>query len=104
MIERTDAAESTEATLRKLPIEQTDAAEPMEPMDSTDPTELMDRTDPFELMDRTDPSDRRDRAEGPLASVTPPSWRIPSRPAIDSGRVQLLLEARRAKWTRAGAG
>jgi hypothetical protein len=75
MIERTDAAESTEATLRKLPIEKRDPAEPMEPTDSTDPTELIDRMDPLELMDRIDPCDRRDRMEEPPTSVTPPSWR-----------------------------
>lgn len=104
IIERTEAAESTEATLRKLPIEKTDPAEPMEPMDRTDPTELMDRIEPLELMDRIDPSDRRDRMEEPPASVTPPSWRTRSRTATDGGRVQLSLDARLAKWTRAGAG
>jgi hypothetical protein len=104
MIDRADTAESTEATLRKLPMEKTDPAEPMEPMDRTDPTELIDRIDPFELMDRMDPSDRRDRIEGSRASGTPPSWRNWSRPATGGGRVQLSLDARLAKWTRAGAG
>ena len=104
MTERTDAAESTEATLRKLPIEKADPAEPMEPTDRTDPTELIERIDPFELMDRIDPSDRRERIEEPPASVTPPSWRTRSEPATDGGRAQLPLEARLAKWTRAGAG
>lgn len=95
MTERTDAAERTEATLRKLPIEKADPAEPMEPMDRTDPTELMDRTDP---------SDRRERTEERPASVTPPSWRTRPEPATHVGHGQLLLEARLAKWTRAGAG
>lgn len=104
MTERTDAAERTEATLRKLPIEKADPAEPMEPMDRTDPTELMDRTDPTESMDRTDPSDRRERTEERPASVTPPSWRTRPEPATHVGHGQLLLEARLAKWTRAGAG
>jgi hypothetical protein len=56
------------------------------------------------LMDRIDPSDRRERIEEPPASVTPPSWRTRSEPATDGGRAQLPLEARLAKWTRAGAG
>jgi hypothetical protein len=64
----------------------------------------MERIEPLELMDRIDPSDRRDKTEGSRASGTPPSWRTRSRPAIDGGRVQLSLDARLAKWTRAGAG
>jgi len=103
MIERIDAAESTEATLRKLPIEPMEAAEPMEPIDRTDPTELIDRIDPFELIDRIDPCDRRKRTELP-ASVMPPSWRVRSRRRYRGGLDQLLLEARAVKWTRAGAG
>jgi predicted DNA-binding transcriptional regulator YafY len=46
--ERSDRAISTEATLRKEPIEKADSAEPMDPIDSIEPTEPMDSTDPRE--------------------------------------------------------
>jgi hypothetical protein len=112
MIERTEAADRTEATLKKLPTEKSDPAEPMEPIESTDPIELIDRTEPFELMDRTEPFDRRDRVEEPRALDTAPSWRIGERgrsdraldcsgsagcslAKIDQGRGRIVVTARR---------
>jgi hypothetical protein len=98
MIERTDAADMTEATLTKLPTENSDPADPIEPIDSTDPIELMDRTEPLELMDRTEPSDRSDRVEVRWASDTPPSWLMAAEGAPTMRPpAQLPLDARSRK-------